>query len=160
MRGEDRKRVSPTMVVSLVALLVAMAGTAYAALGPNSVGTRQLKTGAVVGSKFADNAVIGAKVAKHSVTGSDIKVADLGTVPTAGEAHKAAVTSTLNGHSASCPAGTILIHGLCFDASSSGPVTGKTASDACTARGGYLPTTDKLLAARGVLNLGRRERGS
>ena len=47
-------RPSPALVVSLIALFVALGGTSYAAfsLPKNSVGTAQLKTGAVTGSKL------------------------------------------------------------------------------------------------------------
>jgi hypothetical protein len=46
---------SPALVISLIALFVALGGTAYAAtsLPANSVGTRQLKKGAVTAAKIA-----------------------------------------------------------------------------------------------------------
>jgi hypothetical protein len=48
-------RPSPALVVSLIALFVALGGTSYAAitsLPANSVGTKQLKNGAVTGTKL------------------------------------------------------------------------------------------------------------
>jgi hypothetical protein len=61
--------------VGYVALFVALSGTAIAAtsLPRASVGTAQLRNGAVTG----------AKVAPHTLTGANIKVATLGTVPNA-----------------------------------------------------------------------------
>jgi hypothetical protein len=61
--------------VAYVALFVALGGTALAAgvLPPNSVGTKQLRNGAVTGRK----------VAKHSLTGANINLSKLGTVPSA-----------------------------------------------------------------------------
>ena len=56
-------RPSPAMVVAVVALVAALSGSAYAALGKNSVGTRQLKAKAVTAGKIANNAVTSAKVA-------------------------------------------------------------------------------------------------
>jgi hypothetical protein len=78
-------RPSPALIVSIVALLVALSGTSYAAfaLPMNSVGIKQLKTGAVSGPKIQANAITGSKVADHSLTGADIRLPTLGPVPTA-----------------------------------------------------------------------------
>lgn len=53
MKRVVRRRPSPALVVSSLALAVALGGTGYAAvvLPANSVGTAQLRNGAVVGSK-------------------------------------------------------------------------------------------------------------
>jgi hypothetical protein len=148
-------RPSPAMVVAVVALIAALSGTAYAALGKNSVGSRQLKAKAVTAGKIANNAVTSAKVAKGSLTGVDINVNALGTVPTAASATSAGNAGTVGGHAAACPGGTILIRGVCFDAASNPAVTGvKTAADACAAKGGYLPSPLALYSTRLVLNLG------
>ena len=50
------RRPSPSMVVALIALFVALGGTGYAALKlpANSVGTKQLKKNAVTGAKVKD----------------------------------------------------------------------------------------------------------
>jgi hypothetical protein len=143
------------MVIAAIALIAALSGTAYAALGKNSVGSRQLKAKAVTTGKLADNAVNSAKVAKGSLTGADINVDALGTVPSAVNASNAGNSNTVGGHSASCPGGTTLIRGVCFDSSSNGPVNGvKAAADACAAKGGYLPTPMALYSVRQVINLG------
>lgn len=54
-----RMRPSPALVISLIALFVALGGTSYAAikLPANSVGTKQLKNGAVTSAKL-DKAVL------------------------------------------------------------------------------------------------------
>jgi hypothetical protein len=148
-------RPSPAMVVAIIALICALTGTAYAALGKNTVGTRQLKSKAVTTGKIANNAVNGAKVAKNSLSGEDINLAALGTVPAATSAASAANANTLGGHSAACPPATTLIRGLCFDTASNPAVNSvKAAADACAAKGGYLPTPMELYSTRGVLNLG------
>ncbi len=62
--------------VAYLALFVALSGTAVASslkLSANSVGTAQLKNGAVTGRK----------VAKHTLTGANIKASTLGIVPSA-----------------------------------------------------------------------------
>ena len=62
-------------VVGYVALFVALSGSAYAAattLPANSVGTRQLRSGAVTNAKLASGAVTGSKVANNSLTAADV----------------------------------------------------------------------------------------
>jgi hypothetical protein len=93
------------MVVALIALMVALAGTGYAAvhLPKGSVGAKQLKKNAVTKAKIrnnsvtktkirrnavtrakvAANAITGAKVKNRSVLGKDIRLNSLGTVPSA-----------------------------------------------------------------------------
>ncbi len=68
------RRPSPAMVVACLALLVALGGTSIAAvnqLGRNTVGTLQLRTGAVTNPKIRNNAVNSAKVAPRSLLRSD-----------------------------------------------------------------------------------------
>jgi hypothetical protein len=148
-------RPSPAMIVAVIALVLALTGTAFAALGKNSVGSRQLKSKSVTTGKIANNAVNGAKVANGSLTGQDINLSALGTVPTATSAASAGNAGTVGGHAASCPANTILIRGVCFDSSSNGEAPNvTTAAERCAAKGGYLPTPMELYSAKGVLNLG------
>ena len=160
-QGTGRWRIgrpSPAMVVALIALGAVLGPSAMAAvshLAKNSVGSRQIKAQAVTSGKIANNAVTGAKVASHTLTGSDIKIAELGTVPTATNAEHAASADSLGGHAAACPSATTLIRGVCYDDSSTGPVSSVTAAaDACAAKGGQLPSPLALYAARSVLNLG------
>jgi hypothetical protein len=83
MKGLLARRPSPAMIVALVALVCALTGTAWAALGKNSVGTKQLKNGAVSTAKIKKEAVTAKKVKKHSLTGQNIDLGSLGTVPSA-----------------------------------------------------------------------------
>jgi hypothetical protein len=148
-------RPSPAMIVALIALFAALTGSAYAALGKNTVGTKQLKQKAVTTGKLANNAVNGAKVANGSLTGEDINLNALGTVPNANSAASAGNANTVQGHSASCPGGTTLIRGLCFDSAPNASAPNlKAAADACAAKGGYLPSVMALYSTRQVLNLG------
>jgi hypothetical protein len=59
MRRIVRGKPSPALVVSIIALFVAMGGTGYAAFGlpKNSVGTKQLKRGAVTPAKIAKSTI-------------------------------------------------------------------------------------------------------
>jgi hypothetical protein len=80
------RRPSPALVVSLIALLMSMGGTGYAALKlpRNSVGATQIRPDAVTGLKVKD----------HSLTGNDIDKAALGTVPSAANADHATSADT------------------------------------------------------------------
>jgi hypothetical protein len=92
------RRISSAHLIALVALFVALGGSAYAIhLGKNAVKTRNIRNGAVVESKLADRAVTKAKIAPGAVgTGSlgDI-VARLTTKPIP-EGGSTIVTATCN----------------------------------------------------------------
>jgi hypothetical protein len=152
----SNRRPSPALIISIIALIAALSGTAYAALGKNSVGSRQLKSKSVTTGKIANNAVTSAKVAKETLTGDDIRISGLPPVPKANEATHANNADTLGeNHSASCPGGSTLIRGICFDLALNPPVPGvKAAANACAAKGGFLPTTMMLYSVRNVINLG------
>jgi len=79
------RRPSHGTVVAYLALFVALGGSAYAVnqLPKKSVGTKQLKGGAVTKQKVRKNAINGSKVKNNSLTGADIKLSKLGTVPSA-----------------------------------------------------------------------------
>ena len=101
--GTRVKRPSPAMIVAIVALVAALTGTAFAALGKNTVGSKQLKKNAVTTAKIKTNAVTEAKIsnaavssgklkenavtsdkiAAGAVTGAKVDVSSLGKVPSA-----------------------------------------------------------------------------
>ncbi len=63
------------MVVACLALLVALGGTSVAAvqaLAPNSVGTTQLRAGAVTTAKLKTRNVTGSKLSLNAVTGATV----------------------------------------------------------------------------------------
>lgn len=164
---QAQRKLSPAMAVAIVALILALCGSAFATIAPrarqgasaplakNSVGTRQLKAKAVTTGKLANNAVNSRAVAANSLTGADINLNSLGTVPVASHAESATSADKVSGHAAACPTGTVLLHGACFD-SSPNPQVGslQAAADACAAKDGYLPSPMTLYAVRGVINLG------
>ena len=82
-------------VVGYLALFVALGGVSYAAVSvpKHSVGTKQLKKGAVKRAKLAKGAVTGSKVAAGSLTGKQIKSSTLGQVPSAAHAARADIAT-------------------------------------------------------------------
>ena len=95
MKRIFRRLPSPSMVVSCIALAVALGGTSYAAitLPRNSVGTPQLKASAVTATKLGtrsvgpnklqNNAVTERTVKADAITGAKINESTLGPVPSA-----------------------------------------------------------------------------
>ena len=77
-------RPSPAMVVALTALVVAMAGTGYAASKIN-------------GSSIKKNSVPGNRIEKDSLGGKQINESKLGQVPSAEQADSAASADKVNG---------------------------------------------------------------
>src|SRR5690349_284086 len=96
-------RISPSLVISLLALFVALGGTAWAVSGgrvganqikANAVTTKKLKKGAVTTDKLAAGAVTGEKIANGTITGAKIVTGTLGTVPNATDASSARTADT------------------------------------------------------------------
>jgi hypothetical protein len=85
------RRPSPALVISIIALVMAMGGTGYAALKlpKNSVGSPQLKKNAVTGSKVKNASLTGADIKNGSLKGTDVNLGSLGTVPSANKAKSA-----------------------------------------------------------------------
>lgn len=152
-----RGRLTYANAMATIAVFIALGGSAYAALRvpPDSVGTRQIKAGAVTTGKLANESVTAAKVAEHSLTGQDVDLSALGTVPQAANAENAANANTVGRHAASCPANTTLIRGLCFDSESNPEAPNlEAAAEDCAAKGGWLPTPMQLYSTLGTLHLG------
>ena len=76
-------RPSPALLVASVALLLAMGGTGVAASGLSvaSVGSAQLRTGAVTGPKIAADAVTSAKVKNGSLSRADFAAGQIPSGP-------------------------------------------------------------------------------
>ena len=74
MKNYLRSILSPPMAVALLALVVALGGTSYAAaaLARNSVGSPQLKAGAVKTVDLGNNAVTSAKVKNGTLGAADL----------------------------------------------------------------------------------------
>lgn len=85
MPGRRWRGLSYANVMATIAVFIALGGVGYAtvAVPPNSVGTQQLRDGAVIGSKVKD----------RSLTRADIDVSKLGIVPAATHAASASRAS-------------------------------------------------------------------
>lgn len=97
------RRPSAALVVSVVALIVALGGTAYAGgfVGKNSVGSKQLKNNAVTSGKIKNGAVTTKKIANGAVTAGKINSSGL-IVPNALHANTAdSATNATNASNAS-----------------------------------------------------------
>jgi hypothetical protein len=71
MQSWHPRRPSPALLISVLALFVALGGTVYAA--SSKINGNTIKTGSIPGNRLK----------KHSVTGTQINLAKLGTVPNA-----------------------------------------------------------------------------
>lgn len=96
MRAENR-RPSPALVISVLALFVALGGTGYAA---SQINGKSLKNNSVPGKKLKNGSVTGGKVKSDSLTGGQINESSLGTVPSSTNAAHATNAATLDGRSA------------------------------------------------------------
>lgn len=79
LRRKFAARLSYANIVATLALFLALGGGAWA-LSQNSVGTRQIKPGAVRSSDVKNKALRGIDVAPDSLTGASIKESSLGAV--------------------------------------------------------------------------------
>jgi hypothetical protein len=168
---EELRRPSPALVVSLIALFVALGGSVYAAAGKidgkavkvKSLPGDRLKPASVPGNRLKPNVLQG--LVHAPISGKQIDEKSLGTVAsadyaeTSGKAQNAdfaqtslnAVNavdaSTINGHSVGCLPGARLFAGACWQNSpSASAATAPAAAVNCAALGGTLPEALQLAA--------------
>lgn len=91
MRKIRGRRPSPSLVISILALFVALGGSAYAA---SKIGTKNIKNNAITAAKIKKNAITTAKIKNGAVTGQKVDEASLGPVPNATNAVNAANATT------------------------------------------------------------------
>ena len=166
-------RSSPALVISVLALFVALGGSVYAAkkgrvdgktIRAKSIPGNRLKPRSVPANRLKPNVLRGLRGATGPLTGAEINEFTLGQVPSAGHADTAgsaqsatdaetalnavnAVDSqTVNGYSAGCLPSTIEFAGACWETSPSSEATAPVAAAKCAARGGALPEALQLAA--------------
>lgn len=166
------RRHAPALVISVIALFVALGGSVYAAkkakingkairaksipgnrLQPRSIAANRLKPG-----------VLKSATSTAPLTGADINELTLGQVPSAAHADTAGTAQsavdaqtalnavnavdaqTVNGHGVGCLPGTQPFAGACWESSPSSAVNAPTAARKCAARGAILPEALQLAA--------------
>jgi hypothetical protein len=163
-------RPTPATIVAMLALVAALAGSAYAAgridgrtLKVKSLPGNRLKLRSVPANRLKPGAIPAA--VSVPITGSQIDERSLGQVPSAGYADVAGFAQnaidaetavnavnavdaqTVNGHTAGCRPGTTPFAGACWQTSpNETPVTAPVAAAACAAQGGALPEALELAA--------------
>ena len=86
MSPTPSRRTSLPLVISLLALVISLGGTSYAAVKING---NQVKAGTLPGKALKAKTVKRAKIAPDTLTGAQVKEATLGKVPAAGRADTA-----------------------------------------------------------------------
>ncbi|MGB2852742.1 MAG: hypothetical protein WBB30_06210 [Solirubrobacterales bacterium] len=110
--SKHRRTPSPALVISLIALFVALGSGAYAA---SKIGTSDLKKNAVTTPKIAKDAVKSSKVENGKLKGKDledgaVRASKLGSITEVSETTTAPLF-TIGTATATCPAGTRVLSG-------------------------------------------------
>jgi hypothetical protein len=172
LRSRLRRHLSYANVMASIAVFLAMGGVGYAA---STISGNKIVNESVAAKKLKKGTLTSTQVKANSLTGSVIDESSLGTVPsaqtattatsansatTAGSANTAnsantATTAgnanTLDGLSSeqltvSCPAGTELFGGMCWDVDTRPADSWFVASVDCGNDGGRLPSLSELIA--------------
>lgn len=166
-------RGSPALVVSVIALFVALGGSVYAAKKKAKIDGGAIRTKSIPGDRLKPRSiaanrlkpgVLRAAAITSPLTGTDINELTLGQVPSAAHADSAdtaqsavdaqtalnAVNAvdakTVNGHSVGCLPGTLPFAGACWESSANSAVNAPTAARKCAVKGGTLPEALQLAA--------------
>lgn len=142
-----RHRPAPGTVLGLIALVVAVAGTAFAdPLATNSVLNKKEKkqTRNIARAEIAKAApnlsVRNAQTATNATNATN--------AANAANATNAANADLVDGRNATCPAATFLQGGVCFDTAVRFPMTPWNSASLCADAGGRLPSVTELLSIR------------
>jgi hypothetical protein len=165
-------RHSPALVISVIALFVALGGSVYAAkkakidgkaIRAKSIPGNRLQPRSIAANRLRPGVLQGA-ASTAPLTGAEINELTLGQVPSAAHADSAdtaqsavdaqtalnAVNAvdaqTVNGHGVGCLPSTRPFAGACWESSPNSAVNAPTAARKCTGRGGELPEALQLAA--------------
>ena len=161
-------RQAPALAVAVAALVVALAGTVYAAAKINgrtikvrSLPGNRLKPGSVPANRLKAGTIPGNRLAPGSITGTQIDAATLGKVPQANHADSAdsardsetalnAVNAIdaqrVNGYEAGCRADARAFGGACWQLEPNAALKAPDAAAQCASHGGELPDALSLAA--------------
>jgi len=170
---EGMRLPSPSFVVSVLALFVALGGTVYAAAKLNGKSIRvkslpgnRIKVHSITANRLKRGVLEAVKGAPGNlIIGSEIDLLSLGQVPEAAKAESATYAQsageaqtavnavhavdaeTVNGHSVGCGPGTEQFAGACWRLSySETALSAPAAAASCAAQGGTLPEALQLAA--------------
>jgi hypothetical protein len=151
-------RPSPSLVVAILALVVAMAGTSYAAV---QIGSSQIKNNSVKGKDVKDKSLTGKDVKDSSVTGADVADSSLTGADTAdssltGADIKDGSLTRADLPATGCAADEFRIATGCLIKATRSVGTLNAALIDCNSLGGRLPTLEetKLLPLSDALTSG------
>ena len=129
------------LVVALLALVVALAGTSYAAtqitskqIKNNTIRSKDIKNGQVTGKDVKDKSLTGADIQDGSLTGADV-------------ADQSLTSADIN---RSCASTDLAVAGVCIDKVASGPTSYLAALQDCNAKGGRLMSYQEFLVLRNL----------
>jgi hypothetical protein len=125
------RRPTPAFVVAVLALILAVSGTSYAA---GKITSAQIKNGTVSSADLKNDSAQGKDVKDGSLTGADIKDGSLTGADLASSAPSAP----------SCPAGSLRVGVGCLIKATRGPAAFNTANLDCASLGGRLATYDEV----------------
>lgn len=111
-----RKRIqrpSPALVISLIALFVAMGGVGYAAV---KIDGKNLKNKSVAGKKLKNKTVTAGKVKDNTLGGAQIAESKLGKVPSAAKADSATSATTAGSATTANNVGGVTLRKFSFNA--------------------------------------------
>ena len=146
-------RPSPALVISVIALFVALGGTGYAA-ATGSIDGREIKNSSVASTDVKNSSLTGTDVKNNSLTGSDVAESRLGKVPAATTSDRAAnATNATNATNAAnaTRAGTANSATTATTATTAGSVGGNTIRK--VSYGGGLNTPATTIFSGGGLTL-------
>ena len=134
-------RPTPALVVAVFALVVALAGTSYAAV---QIGSAQIKNNSVKGKDVKDATLTGKDVKDASLAGADVTDGTLAgadvtdsSLTGADVADKSLTSADLD---RSCTASDVLVLGVCIDKTAVGPTSLTAALADCDSKAGRLMT--------------------
>jgi len=173
--GQGIWRSAPALVISALALFVALGGSVYAAkkakidgkaIRAKSIPGNRVKPRSIAANRLKPGVLKEARIAAP-LTGADINELTLGQVPSAAHADTAGTAQsavdaqtalnavnaidarTINGYGAGCQPSHLPFAGACWESSTSIAVTAPVAAAKCAARGGALPEALQLAAFAG-----------
>jgi uncharacterized protein YjbI with pentapeptide repeats len=122
------RRPTPAFVVAVLALLLAVSGTSYAA---GKITSAQIKNNTVSSADLKNNSAQGKDVKDGSLTGADIKDGSITSADLAASAH-------------GCLPGTLRVGVGCLIKATRGPAPFNTANLDCASLGGRLASYDEV----------------